>query len=71
MEDNLYIYVVYDHPKDFPDGFVIREWDGVIPKKIVFTSNDIDVIRGFLKMRGLVNIGRLNQDDPKILEVWM
>ena len=65
------IYVVYDHPKDYPNFFVIREWQNEIPKQVVFTSNDLDVVRGFLLMRGLVNIGRFYEDDPKILEVWM
>ena len=69
-------YVIYDHPTDYPDMFVIREWEiakngSIIPKQIVFKSFDVDVVRGYLRMRGLINIGRYKNDDPKILEVWI
>jgi hypothetical protein len=67
----LPLFVVYDHPTDYPDLFVIRIWENEIPKEIIFTSDDIDVVRGFLRMRGLVNLGRYKEDDLKILEVWV
>jgi len=67
----LPLYVVYDHPTDYPDLFVIRIWENEIPKEIIFTSTDIDVIRAYLRIRGLVSLGRYKEDDEKILEVWV
>ena len=67
------IYVVYDHPRDYPRSFVCRVWYGEricggTPHMIAAT---IEEIRDALQSLGLVNMGRFAEDDPAIREVWI
>jgi hypothetical protein len=66
------MYVVYDHPRDFPEVFVCRVWYGRAASADPFmTAATLDEIRDALEERGLVNIGRYAEDDPAIAEVWV
>lgn len=67
------IYVVYDHPRDYPHCFVCRVWYGEricagTPHMIATT---LEEIRDALEALGLVNIGRYAEDDPAIREAWV
>jgi hypothetical protein len=72
---DLTMWVVYDHPKDFPFGFVTREWvvtsTGGRPTNNVIKTTPLEVIRTFLEGKGLVPLGRSPIDDPCIVETWM
>lgn len=73
-DPKLNLYVIYDHPSDYPDCFVIRRWELDEPKEIVAFTNKIEVARQLLKDTvgaGLVNLGKYNTDDPAIAEVWV
>lgn len=70
-------YAVYDHPKDFPNDFVVRRWfidlhsGKTTPEEELFMkSKDIDEIRGRLREMQLYRINRCKDDDPIILETW-
>jgi hypothetical protein len=69
------LYVIYDHPFDYPDDFVIRRWEMQQPKEIVGLAKTLEQARAMLKssVKGvmLTNIGRYGADDPKITEVWL
>jgi hypothetical protein len=66
------LYVVYDHPRDFPEVFLCRVWRGPIADKEPFmTAATLEEIRDALEEQGLVNIGRYAEDDPSIAEVWI
>lgn len=67
-------YVIYDHPRDYPDHFVVRRWR-VLPNRLepddrfCILTNTLDLARESIPA-GLVRIGRLPDDDPVIVEVW-
>ena len=63
--------VVYDHPKDFPDAFVARLFDGEQPTQVHAQADTLDALYTQLPLHGLVRIPRYKQDDPVILEAWI
>jgi hypothetical protein len=66
-------FVIYDHPTDYPLGFVVREWlvtaQGPQPGE-AWTATTLEDARTHIP-DGSVNLGRTEQDDAKIAEVWM
>ena len=67
----LILFVVYDHPSDYPEGFLIRRWFGFHPEKEPFaTGATVEEGRAHIPA-GLYNLGREADDDPAILEVWV
>jgi len=72
----LIIYVLYDHPSDFPNHFLIRRHfilgGRIKPEKGAFiVSNDLDFLRQKLKKMDLICIPRDETDDPVIIESWI
>jgi hypothetical protein len=67
----LSMWTVYDHPSDFPDGYVARRFDGEQPTSDVIESADLDLVRYSLAMKGLFCLARSPGDDPVILETWL
>jgi hypothetical protein len=74
-ESPLQMIVIYDRPKDLPNGFVARTWnvlpDKVIPGKLL--GHDLASLEAARELvpHGFVNIGRNDDDDAKIVEVWL
>jgi len=72
------VFAIYDHPRDYPDCFVVRamETAGDIPPWcVVFMmeakfADTLEAARGLLP-GGLVKVGPSPGDDPVIAEVWM
>ena len=80
MMDELSMWVVYDHPKDFPDHYVARQWLVRMGERAaqieatasVVQSDDLELLREVMLVdMGKVNIGRYDDDDPKIIECWV
>lgn len=67
----LPIWVVYDHPTDWPDHFVARLWVGERPTGDMLLAFDIEVIRQTLAEKGLTRLDRMEGDDPNIAETWL
>lgn len=75
MDNQLYQWVIYEHPKDAPDKFIVRRW-ACLPEPrpcgagIGFDT--LDEAREFIwrAQPGLVCLPRTPQDDPVIVEVW-
>ena len=67
-------WVVYDHPRDYPDVFVMRRWkilDGVVlATDEVKTAATLKEIRALVPP-GLYRLSRFEDDDPCIVEVWL
>ena len=67
-------YVIYDHPKDHPHFFVVREW--IIGRgelrhgRMMGVAETLDKARAIVP-EGLACIPRYPEDDPVIVEVWM
>jgi hypothetical protein len=65
------MWVVYDHPTDFPNNFVARCWLGEEASGDIIVSPDITALREVLAIKGLYRLERQEGDDPIIMEVWL
>lgn len=75
MRDFLSIWTIYDHPKDYPDCFVAREYQ-IVDGLTTATENfmacpTLEVLRGHFIEIGLTCIARSADDDPAIVESWL
>lgn len=70
-------WVIYEHPRDFPEHFVIRCWNitaGVIMQtNEVWLRPDLDSAREVVAVNcpGGYRLDRQPGDDPVIVEVWI
>lgn len=71
MSDGLPIWVVYDHPSDWPTYFVARQWVGETATGNMMMDTDLERLRDKLEGLGLVHLDRMDGDDPVILETWL
>lgn len=69
----LPMWVVYDHPNDYPEGCVARYWAGTSPTSTVICGPTVAVVRRQLRAHdpNLVAFTRGADDDPAIVEVWL
>lgn len=75
----LTVWVIYDHPKDYPDGFVLRaqtvERGGKItPGLTAYYAPTANELRKCIltHIHGVnVCLPRFEDDDPCILETWI
>jgi hypothetical protein len=70
-EPQLAIWVVYDHPRDWPNYFVARQWLGETATGNMILHTDLEQLRDMLEGLGLVHLDRMEGDDPVILETWL
>ena len=76
MDHNkLIIYTIYDHPKDFPNHYVIkRDFIGTLVERdqnYLFMHRNLDECRKQMTALRLSCVGRSEEDDPVILESWI
>jgi hypothetical protein len=79
------IWTIYKHPADFPGKFVVREWlvtasraTGILaqatraamPCLECSVADTLEAARRFIPA-GAVNMGRLMETDPCIVESWL
>ena len=67
----LRIWVVYEHPTDYPDSYVARMWLNEKPSGSVVICPTLGMLRDHLLEMGLTPIDRDPKDDPKIVETWL
>ena len=67
---DLVIWVIYDHPQDFPDLFVCRPFIGERPLLVHLCHKDLALLRHRLP-NGVFPLNRFADDDPAILETWI
>lgn len=73
-EGVLSIWIIYDHPSDFPDSFVARRWEVrcvPVPTRDVLRADQLLTLQVYLATRGLVRFPRMPDDDPRIVEAWL
>ena len=69
-------YVIYKHPSDYPDKFVVRRWL-IITSMLAPDTTPIGVVDSLEEARKLIpevygfKMPRLPQDDVAVAEVWM
>lgn len=72
--DPVGMWVIYDHPKDFPQGFIARQF--FIGPRVLLASDEtktgetLDAVRRQLPT-GLYNVGRHDRDDAVVVETWV
>lgn len=66
-------YVIFEKPRDYPDHFVVRRFhiaNGEIQAELhCELATSLDEARSHVP-RGMCRIGRLENDDPQVVEVW-
>lgn len=67
---NIRMYVVYDHPSDYPNCFVVRLWKNGQPTLTHILAESLEQARKMIP-NGLVRIPRHVSDDPVIVETWV
>jgi hypothetical protein len=70
----LNIWTIYDHPADFPDGFVARRFKVMGGVPLVtddIVQGDLSIIRGIFWGCGLHCIERDATDEAQIVESWL
>lgn len=67
----LSIWVIYDHPKDYPNTYVAKCWINDQLTDSVIVSTDLALIQDALEEIGLVKLMPSEGDDPCILETWL
>lgn len=71
--DELIQYVIYQRPKDHPEGYVVRRWrigeQGLEAESFAWRVDTLEQARAVVPA-GLYCLGRMPGDDPVILEVW-
>ena len=67
------IWTIYDHPSDYPDHFVVRAHviagKRVLPTAQAILCTSLEDARSRIPA-GRQNVGRLEADDPVIVESW-
>ena len=71
----MILWVIYQYPKDYPQGYVVRRHYAMADGSVKYdakawVADTLEEIRAELPS-GLFNIGRHDNDDPAILEVWI
>lgn len=72
----LTLWVIFDHPYDYPYNWVLRGNDIIRgateprPQDHVYLCNSLEEARAALPP-GMHCLGREPDDDPKIFEVWV
>lgn len=67
------VWTIYDHPSDYPDSFVVRPFSvGLVsaPCAVHAVADTLEEARATLP-QGLIQIGLLPDDDPRIAETWI
>lgn len=66
------IWVVYDHPRDFPSNYVARLWLNDQRTDTLMICPDLDRLRAEINRRGATaKLLPSEGDDPVILETWL
>lgn len=72
--ERLVMFIVYDHPADFPNEFVCRRCYPaagavVFDPELFARGNTLDKVRARIPA-GAVRLERSPEDDPVIVETW-
>lgn len=71
-ELDMPMVVITDHPKDYPNNYVGRIFDGVTPTNTVIIKDDVDELHEDIRQNTtMMFFPRGVEDDPCIVGVWM
>ena len=73
-ERKLEMFVIFDHPKDWPDKFVARQFliqeDTATPTGTFWLGDSLDEVRSHLPPH-CARLERDPNDEPQIVESWI
>lgn len=75
--DVLSMWVVYEHPTDYPEKYIARRWeiDGSTPDGTrtdeVIIADKLDRLQFSMSQKGIKWIPRVPGDEPHIVGVWL
>lgn len=69
--EQVRLYTVYDHPRDYPNCYVVRAWEGDKPCGVVALGDNLEILRAMLAGQGLTCLACDPSDDPVIVETWL
>ncbi len=64
------LYTIYRSPKDHPGKWPVRRFELEKPKELLGAPDSLEEARRLVP-QGLFNLGRMEEDDPCIYEVWI
>lgn len=66
------MWTIYDHPRDYPQHFVVRVFYGLEKEAKADTFDTLADARRFVRQQGgSFNLHRQEEDDPVIAESWV
>ena len=70
----LVMFTVYDHPRDYPDSYVVRRWligagEVTADPEPTCVTPSLELARASIP-DGLYLLHRHRDDDPSIVETW-
>lgn len=76
MNEGLPMWVIYEHPTDAPDHFVVRRW--VVNGGVIYMDRTASLAPDLAGARAMIPLGLVKlpagshgRDDPAIREVWL
>ena len=73
--NSLMIWTIYNHPKDYPSGFIARAFEvtkeGSVATSAVLVDSELKPIQDIFIQAGLTRMIRNTGDDYKIVESWL
>jgi hypothetical protein len=73
-DGNLVFWVIYRHPRDYPDKWVLRGQEitkaGVKAQQGCFVADTLEEVRAQVPL-GNTRLARHPDDEPAIYEVWL
>ena len=73
-KDVLTMWTIYEHPRDYPEGYVARHWliDGSEPRDGVARYRpDLEAARAAIPSRYGYCLPADPDDDPTVVETWI
>lgn len=74
-DNDLYLWTVYQNPKDYPGQYVARRFvirfNGGVPTNQVIVSDNLETLQASLENKGLTKLARNDADEPHIIESWI
>lgn len=69
-ECKMPIIVIYKNPKDYPDKYIGRLWDGEKPTNCIAKADNLKDLREKIP-NIFVMLSAFANDDPTIVETWI
>ena len=66
----LPMWMIYDRPKDHPDGFIARRFESIMPTGDTL-AGELEELRSTFEAAGLFRLPRSEDDEPQIVETWL